>query len=255
MRNAASPRSASLIRAAEKMVNAGLSPADMASEMLVQLAVIKSTNEIASLAGMLEGIGRGASADLLSSVRITLRQRGLLCDARLGELLLRGYFAMGLNTEFHQCLAEVETAARDNDTAVSPCIKVLAMKAAVRTLDMDQALGRFRGLSGSWEQTQSPFAIRGLQQLVRLAFQKNALPRFLNECSEASLAGEALNTVVVELAHTGPASICREAEALAKGCFKILSSAAIAALVSGYGTLEDAERIFKTVVELKTLSP
>jgi len=203
----------------------------------------------------LEGIGRGASADLLAAVRLTLRDRGLLCDARLGELLLRGYFAMGLNTEFHECLEEVETAARDMDMGVSPCIRVLAMKAAVRTLDMEQALDRFHGLAGSWKETQSPFAIRGLQQLVRLASQKNALPRLLKECSEAGLAGEALNTVVIELAHTGPSSICREAEALAKGSLKDLSPQATAALVSGYGTLEDAERVFKLVVQSSAVTP
>jgi len=227
----------------------------MASEILIQLAAIKSTNEIASLAGMLEGIGRGASADLLSAVRITLRQRDLLCDARLGELLLRGYFAMGLNAEFHEALEEVEVAADEMKVAVSPCIRVLAMKSAVRTLDMDQALARFRGLAGSWEDTQSPFAIRGLQQLVRLASQKEALPQFLKECSEAGLVGEALNTVVIELANTGPASICRDAETLMKGSLSALSPAAIAALVSGYGTLEDAERVFKHVMESSTVTP
>jgi len=255
VRNAASPRSASLIRAAEKMVNAGFSPADMASEIQVQLAAIKSTNDVSSLAGMLEGIGRGASADLLSAVRITLSQREILCDARLGELLLRGYFAMGLNSEFHETLEEVEAAARKMDEAVSPCIRVLAMKAAVRTLDMDQALERFRGLAGSWDQTQSPFAIRGLQQLVRLASQKNALPQLMKECSEAGLVGESLNTVVMELAHTGPASLCRDAESLVKGSFKALSPAAIAALVTGYGTLEDAERVFKQVMASCSVTP
>merc|ERR1740130_329025 len=255
VRNTASPRSASLIRAAEKMVNAGFSPADMASEIQVQLAAIKSTDDILSLAGMLEGIGRGASADLLSAVRMTLQQRDLKCDARLGELLLRGYFAMGLNAEFQEALEEVEVAADEMKVAVSPCIRVLAMKSAVRTLDMDQALARFRGLAGSWEETQSPFAIRGLQQLVRLASQKEALPQFLKECSEAGLVGEALNTVVIELANTGPASICRDAETLMKGSLSALSPAAIAALVSGYGTLEDAERVFKHVMASSTVTP
>jgi len=253
-RNAASPRSASLIRAAEKMMNSGFSPAEMASEFQDQLASIKPTNEIASLTGLLEGIGRGASSDLLSAVRLTLRNQHLLCDARLGELLLRGYFAMGLNTEFHETLQEVEADASEMDVQVLPCIRVLAMKAAVRTLDLEQALVCFRALAHSWDQTQGPFAVRGLQQLVRLASQKGMLGLFMTECRGAGLVGESLNTVIIELAHTGSASICRDAESLFDS-FTMLSPAAIAALVTGYGTLKDSERVFKHVMESGIATP
>jgi len=115
----------SFTRAVTVLLRSGATQAALAHELNDQLHRCQSTDKTiaAALEELLEGIGRAASPELLAAVREVLRLRGLNLSVRLGELLLRGYLGLHLQSEFQEVFAELESP-----TGTVQSITALALK-------------------------------------------------------------------------------------------------------------------------------
>lgn len=99
---------ARLTRAVLDLIHRGADEEELTKEIHAWVGARAVDRADKALVGLLEHVGRAASAALLAAVRGELRYRGLRPSVRLGELLLRGYLCLRLRDEYDDVLAELK---------------------------------------------------------------------------------------------------------------------------------------------------
>lgn len=225
--------------------------AEVRSQLNEKMRAVPNEETADALAGLLEGAGKGATPELLAAVRAVLTDRDLTPNVDLGEVLLRSYFALRLLSEFDVVFREVENAH-----GVVPSIGVLALKAAVRSGNLEVALERSLCLRGLLNKDETPSAgpVALLQQLVRLAAQERSLSSLLRRLQELAILDCALDTVLIECVQRGEVS---DIEAVKEHSRKLglkFGEAAYCSLIKGTSKPDEALRLFSESSTLRTPS-
>jgi len=178
--NVADDGFAALVTSIERLLSQNADEKSMSTQIEGHLEACPNEGVVDVLIGLLEGIGKTATAELLSAVKSAMRARSLQPGARLGGLLLRGFLRLGLQQQFDDFLTEIEEA-----NGVVPSIAMLALRAALWSEDMDHVIRRIRELAQLWRSapstapTASPSFM--LQQLIQLASSKKSVCQVVQE--------------------------------------------------------------------------
>mmetsp|Transcript_36452 Transcript_36452/g.79759 ORF Transcript_36452/g.79759 Transcript_36452/m.79759 type:complete len:1007 (-) Transcript_36452:107-3127(-) len=185
-----------------------------------------------SLSDLLEGLGKSANAELLAALRDVMRKHSVRPTPRLAVTLLQGYSRLRLQREFDEFLGEVQQDVGET-VRLPPCIARVALKQALRSSDIRGALKHVGALAAAEESGHaSPSAAprQLLQQLVRLAVEKNELHSLLQELTPV-LSGWTLEVLLLECARMEDAAAATSVEVLAREQGVALTPAALSALV------------------------
>eukprot|EP00413_Alexandrium_margalefii_P032351 CAMPEP_0204572808 /NCGR_PEP_ID=MMETSP0661-20131031/39666_1 /ASSEMBLY_ACC=CAM_ASM_000606 /TAXON_ID=109239 /ORGANISM="Alexandrium margalefi, Strain AMGDE01CS-322" /LENGTH=200 /DNA_ID=CAMNT_0051581183 /DNA_START=90 /DNA_END=688 /DNA_ORIENTATION=+ len=123
-----------LVRLAKQLLRQGASGATMMEELGAAVQASHADEVCAALASMLDGVGKSASAELVSATREILREHDLLPTSWLTELLLKNLLTLRLPNEFQEVLAEAEA-----EDVATPSIAVLALRSSLAASDLDTA--------------------------------------------------------------------------------------------------------------------
>lgn len=224
------PNSAA-VRAVQALLSAGASRENFTEELSNQVSKADRGSEAEVLAGLLSGLGKAATANLLAACRDVLQDHSLHPCGRVGELLLRAYLGLRLKDEFDQLLAEVEA-----QQGQVPAVSAIALRSAIYAGDLETALRRLLAVAAAWKlgAASTPSAAHGqiFQQLLRLATEKSALPTLVAELEACGmLVPWTIEAVLVECAQIGDAENLRKTKELAAARGVALTAGAYAALL------------------------
>lgn len=245
--SASSESVATVTRVIKPMLHQRAERRELARELDSQLQM--STDGAAEiLVGLLENCGKVANAELLAAVRTVVLKRCLQPNARLSELLLRGYLGMQLHQEFTEVFSQVEEQG-----LITPSIALLALRAALNSCELATAMGQLRRLAVPLRAivgdtpSAAPKAI--MQQLIGLAAQKSALRTLLLELRDCHLCTAwTMEAVFTECAKRGEWGALQEAKEFAKDHAIELTGMAYTALIQGSTTAQDALQHFTAAV-------
>jgi pentatricopeptide repeat protein len=127
-------------------------------------------------------------------------------------------------------------------------------KASLRAGDVQSAMQQFEALHAMWQGDDSPSSAPHmlLEQLVKLAAQKNATQQLLQLVAKLGLVAKSLDLVLAEGAKQGDATTLKKAEQLGRAQGVKFSAATYQALIKGAnscGAAEDATRFLKEAQE------
>mmetsp|Transcript_92026 Transcript_92026/g.238425 ORF Transcript_92026/g.238425 Transcript_92026/m.238425 type:complete len:1020 (+) Transcript_92026:84-3143(+) len=237
----------SFVRAVSSLLRLDPSQEGVRLEISKQLGLSAVGMEIEALEALLS-TGKPMSAKVLTAIRGVLQTQGLQPSIRLYELLLRGCLATRLFDDFSELLAEAEARA-----SAPPSIKVLALRAAVQASDCEAAVACVPGLASTLKSssvaTPSIAYANLVQQLVRLAADKDALPRLLEDmCTCKLLNTWVLEVVLTECSQRGDTEHLEQTIHLAQAQGAELTTTARSALIRSARTAADALSSFKDAV-------
>lgn len=236
---------AELTKAVRQLMRESASHGDLESQVLNHLRGHSSDAVNELLAGLLEAVARAATADLLAAVRGGVREHKVPINARLGELLLRGYLGLRLLSEFGEVLRELE-----DNSPLSPACAMLALRCELCVPNLEAALARLKGVAPLWS-VPTPSAVQKgvMQQLSRLASEKTKLPALLRALEDNQIAvGWTVELLLVECHRTGDSTTMRLTEARARALGVELTVAAYCALLRGAPTTQGASQIFEEAI-------
>jgi pentatricopeptide repeat protein len=217
-------------------------PEAVAANLHKRLADIPAGDVSAALVGLLQSAGRAPQVDLLSAVRTAAVRYSLDLNSDLGEMLLRGYYACHLTSEFNALLEQVEASANGY---VFSGVGVQALKGLLRKADFDAALRQFASLSNLWSKETGPDGTPSaapkalLQWLGRLALQQDRLDEMLQKMKQLGFLQEAFPLILPEcIQHGGPDALANT-EAFGRKEKLTFTDAAFCTLIKG---AEDAAR-------------
>lgn len=245
-------RTTKLVKCIEKLMAAKIDSGDLAAAILDKLEHCPDTEVPNELAHMLQQLGYQANMDLLDAVRQVLTRRSVKMTALLGKWLLQGYFRLRQMKEFNNLLEVLEKSAlKDNENIQQmDGINMVAVKAALWSSDWAKAIMHFSRLSAMWtSHTASSAPNSILRQLVQLAVRKKAVPDLVKELMKLQLPDEARDFILSECALLGDAATWQHVEEMEGTNGLQFSSTTFASLISGFNTVEDAQRLFKKAVD------
>jgi len=195
------------------------------------------------LAGLLDEVGKAVSAPLLHAIRLVMQERGVCVDSCLGELLLRGYFELQLDGDFEKVLTEV-----DASEVASNATRFLALKASLRSRDLEASISRLREHKELWKgqalmPSIAPYSM--LRSLARLAGQKGALFDLALALHTMGLLAHSLDAVLTECMQKQDERTLNEAIRLVRSVTGAISPAAYASMIKVSATCEDALRLLE----------
>jgi len=125
---------------------------------------------------------------------------------------------------------------------------LVALKASLRAGDIKAAMTNFEALHGLFQQQDSPSSAPHvlLEQLVKLAAEKNVLPDLLQLAENLGLVSKVLDLVLAECANQGDSATLKQAERLGRACGAKFTTATYQALIKGAstcGTTKDAQQV------------
>mmetsp|Transcript_30158 Transcript_30158/g.55391 ORF Transcript_30158/g.55391 Transcript_30158/m.55391 type:complete len:1041 (+) Transcript_30158:135-3257(+) len=240
-------RMSPLAKAIEGLLRKGSDVATIAQELDSNLGICTPEAALEALADLLDSFGRTQGVELVSAVQRVLSQRELKFDARLAELLLRSYFGLRLNSEFHATFAEAAAAGYGD----SPGIGILGLKAALRAGDLKLCRERFSNLRYLWkEETPSAAPQVLLQQLTRLAAQAGELPAFLAELGDVTITADSLNAILTECLSSKDSSLLAKVVKFGQAKKVPFSAGIYCTLLKGTTATEEALRLLKEATKL-----
>jgi len=251
-----SPLVAPLVRAVRPLLG---SQEEVARELSQHLEKSAPTEVGEVLAGLVEVVGRAATPELLAAVRAELHSRcicvGPVATSRARELLLQAYLGLRMQSEFEELLFEVEA-----EGCVTEGMALLALRAALLKSDLGGALeqlprlaaplrtGTFSGGFNGRAPSATPQTF--LQQLTRLAIERNAVSELLEELrSEGLCRAWTLEAVLLECARAGDPASVKAARALADAEGVELTAAAYGALFRSASGPGEAAGLFAEAVQ------
>jgi len=225
-------------------------PEAVVTNLRLRLAVIATDAIVPALLGLLRSAGRVPPVELLAAVRGAAKERSLSLNSLLGDMLLRGYYACHLVTEFDALLAEIEADAALKGEELADVVGLQALKGVLRKGDFQASLKRLGDLRAMWAEgpgstpSAAPRAL--LQWLARIAVQQGSLPKLVEKLQELDIFASAFALVLAEVAQHGTTALMRETEALgAKEGLKFTNEAYCALLKFS----EDAEHALRLFSE------
>jgi len=203
-----------------------------------------------ALPGLLDSVGR-ANADLLAAVRNVSTNLGLEQSARLQELLMKNFLGLKLQGEFDDVLREAKAAG--NMTAL---MAMLSLRSSLTSSDLEAALECLPTFA-SLVAVDAPTTVSAapqqlLQQLVRLAGQKGAMPSLLTAFEGCNLLNSwTLETVLSDCGQRRDIQNLNEVAQLARSRGVELTETAYAGLIRGSTSGDDALCLFNEALEKK----
>jgi len=136
----------------------------------------------------------------------------------------------------------------------APGSNLSALKSALKLGDINAAMAHVESLHSLWKQEASPSSAPGLlmDQLVKLAGQKQAMPQLLQLLTKLGLLGKTFELVLAECAEQSDAATLKEAEKLGRSQGVHFTAEAYQALMKGAsncGSQGDARRIMQEAQE------
>jgi len=219
----------------------------VAATLRARLADLTADAAEAALVGLLQSAGRVPAAELLSATMAVSKERSLLLNSMLGEMLLRGYYACHLTSQFDTLLQEIEAEAQGTGSSLVAGVGIQALKGELRKANFPASLIRLEAIRDMWEapgSTPSAAPKALLQWLARLAVQQDCLTKLVEKLKALSLLSEAFPSIVAECSQHGSAALLRETEALGRKEGLQFTDATYCALLKSAPVLEDAIRLF-----------
>mmetsp|Transcript_77413 Transcript_77413/g.227011 ORF Transcript_77413/g.227011 Transcript_77413/m.227011 type:complete len:1146 (+) Transcript_77413:139-3576(+) len=169
---------------------------------------------------LLESLGRRLDSDLADRIAEMMPSLGMAPDARTYETLLHIHFTCRDFSEVQRLISEMGS----RKVTMSPRAAVIAVKAALKTGRLEEAMTHFAHLRPLWDAEKkgaegaSPStAPRHLvSQLVELACRDHELPALLPLLRGAPLADEAVVSMLTECTRKKDAKLSQEVERLAR---------------------------------------
>lgn len=208
-----------------------------------------------ALTGLLQGAGRSPSVEFLAAARAMTKEKSLSVNSQLGEMLLRGYYAAHLTSEFDKLLADIETEA--GNTKLTTGVLIQALKNCLRKGNFQASLTQLELLRHMWdgpESTPSAAPKALLQWLGRIAVQQDCVAALVQKLKALNLFQEAFELILAESAQHGDATTLRDTEALGRQAGVKFTDAAYCVLVKNAEKEEDAIKFFLEAVGSGTAS-
>lgn len=221
----------STVKALRPLLREGASVQTIGQQIEEHLKDLDIDSIMEILSGIIEGMGKSVTKEVIGAVRVALKKRQDQTDPGMATWFLRGYLSLRLFDDFAEVLAEVEEQG-----PLPPNITMLAFRAAVAADDLDLVLKRIGDLAPVWKATGAVSASAAPQQTLaraaRLAAEKGALKALLGELAACGLVlGWTLEAVLLECIQGGQGALLKEIRELAAEHGADLTPAAYAALL------------------------
>jgi len=226
-------------------------PEAAAAILRSRVAGLPAADVESALASLLQNAGRSPPVEVLTGVSVVAKESALSLNTVLGEMLLRGYYACHLTSEFDSLLTEIEAEAAGRGVGIVTGVGIQALKGALRKDNLQAALDRLEGIRDMWESpgnspSAAPKAL--LQWLARLALQQDCLSKVIDKLKALGLFEEAFPLILAECARHGSTGVLRDTEALGRREGLEFTDATYCVLVKHARVVEDAMRLFSEAV-------
>jgi pentatricopeptide repeat protein len=198
-----------LVNSLKPFLRSGLKAQAFETELKKAFGLLKVSGTEAEklLVSVLESLGRSANdAELFGAVRSMFRSSAQ--NSRLAELLLNGYMALRLRSEFDSLVAELDAASQAEGSALPPVIAALVLQSELSLGNLEAAVKRLPAVAPAWSQNSSKALNQKQQyvmiQLSRLSIERNAVEMVVDELQKCSFVTPAsLEPFFLEAVSTG----------------------------------------------------
>lgn len=237
------PHARALAEVAETICKSGANEAIVAANIRRELEAVPKEEIVQALAALVQGAVRTkvVTPAVLATVRLLLREYDSPPTSSLVELILRGYLMLNLYDDFESFFQEVKALH-----GAVPSVSLLALKCALRTADLDLALGRLESVQSLWHEATPTASVAPqalLQQIVRLGAEQGAWTQLLQKLSEFRLLGESLHFLLAECLQRDDMATFAKVEQTGRALGTKLSTSSYRLLINGATTSADATRI------------
>lgn len=166
---------------------------------------------------LLESLGKRLDSELMEKIVDLLPSVGLAMDPRSYEIFLNVYFTTRSFPEVKRCLNEMRTRKIPLTTRAA----IVAIKTALKTNDLAEAIRQFRELKLLWIGS-SPAVTTSLApkhvviQIVELACREHQLGDFMPELTDVPITEEVMNLMLNECVRQKDLCLAQEVEQLGR---------------------------------------